>query len=225
MATADELWTWIYPPLTELVAARADDRTRSWTELRGYFLERTGLADASDHPLVADLVETLDQLSEEDSAALLDDGARLEAQVYELAVAHADPEPEAAEPAGAGEPAAADDPAYDEAEWQRFLVDNGPRWNGEDATWGQFSEWFGYHAREAGVGQPATDLLAYLDTLSAADRITTLAQYGVVIPTADAEPVRLTEEDIEGLLAEDSEFADISEDRRRELIQQVVGDH
>ncbi|HEU5469213.1 MAG TPA: hypothetical protein VFV67_01060 [Actinophytocola sp.] len=136
MATVDELWTWIYQPVQELLADRAGEAEKSWEELRASFVERAGLADPADHPLTDELVRQLDELPEDERAALLADAGRLEALVYELAERHAE--------------APAEDPD-------------------------------------------------------------------------SSEPLTLSDVDIEALLAEDAEFADIPEERRRELIAQLLG--
>jgi len=220
MPSVDELWAWLQTPVQELVSYRADNPDKTWEEHRAYFVERLGLSDPSAHPLVEELVRYLDELPDDERAELLQDTSRLEPVVLEVVERHAveDAPTDAAEP-------------YDEAAWQAFLVENGARWNGADDAWPAFREWFAYYATESGLGQPATALLDYLDPQSASERIATLAQYGVVIAAADAaeapaeeaaEPLRLSDEDVAALLAEDADFADIPEERRRELIAQIV---
>jgi hypothetical protein len=215
MPSVDELLAWLRAPLQELATERADTPDKPWDELRAYFLARTGLHDSTEHPLVDRLLSRLDELSTDERDAMLDDSGVLEAQVYELATQLADPQ------GGDSQPA---DQPYDEGAWQRFLTENGPRWSGDEESWGQFSEWFLYYANESGVGAPATALIQYLAAQAAHDRIATLAQYGVQItaPAGQAQPVQLTEENIQSLLDQTADFDDIPEERRRELIQQAA---
>jgi len=74
-------------------------------------------------------------------------------------------------------------PAYDERAWQEYLAENGPQWDGTEAAWTQFSEWFAYHAHDRGLAAPAAALLSHLVAQPVTERITTLAQYGVTIRT------------------------------------------
>lgn len=223
MPGLDELWNWVRTPVQELVSRRASGPDRPWEELRSYFVERTAVGDASNHPLVGTLVRQLDEMPESERNALLDDGDKLESYVYGVATSVAEP---ARTTAGAAVPAR----PYDEAAWQRFLTENGPRWPGDEASWKQFRDWFAYQANQSGVGQPATALLDHLDTLGVAERITTLARYGVRIaaqaPTAaEQAPVELTEKDIQSILDQATGFDDIPEDRRRELIHEIAEGH
>ncbi|HEX4701918.1 MAG TPA: hypothetical protein VH352_07310 [Pseudonocardiaceae bacterium] len=112
MSTLDELWTWISTPLHELTAARTDDRDKSWDDLRAYFVERAGLAEPSDHPVVNDMIYQLDQLSDSDRDALLGDGDKLDGFGYEIAQLYADAE--AADDSGTAEirTLLADDPEF-----------------------------------------------------------------------------------------------------------------
>lgn len=213
MPSVDELWAWVSTPIEELLAQYESDRERPWEELRAYFLERAGLSDPSQHPLVAELVRQLDELPDQERGALFDDRDRLPNLARELCEQYADDD-ESGDGAG-----------YDEAEWQRFLMENGPRWAGDEESWPQFTEWFVYVADEAGVGQPATSLVEFLGGQPVPERIATFAQYGVTIeiPVDEAEPTELTEEEIQEILAEGAQFDDIPEERRRELINEVLG--
>jgi len=126
--------------------------------------------------------------------------------------------------------AATSQQSYDEGAWRQFLVENGPRWAGTDDTWSQFSEWFIYQANQSGVGAPAAALIQHLAAQNVQDRIATLAQYGVTVtapaasagPATSAQPVALTEENVQSLLDETAGFDDIPEERRRELIRQAA---
>ncbi len=234
MSSLDELWSWVATPLRELTEQRAGNPDQSWDELRDFFVRQAGLSQPSDHPLVEETVRQLDDLSEDDRTRLLADPDRLNALVYGIAQEHAD----APEADAAAEPA-----AYDEGGWQQFLVTNGAQWAGDEASWPGFRDWLSYYANEGGFEQPATALLTYLDGQPAPERIATFAQYGVTIqPPVPAEaaeeqaapqagqgagqpeeqPVRLSEDDVQTLLGSHPEFDDIPEDRRRELIDQVL---
>ncbi len=220
MTTLDELWTWIYSPLHELVAERADNRDKSWIDLRAYFLERAELQDSADNSFVDDLLTQLDELSDSDREALLDSNDQLEAFAYAIAERHAGAD-------GAADAATAETAAgYDEAAWQQYLVENGAHWNGDEASWEQFKDWFLYYADEKGVAEPATALLSYLDSQPAEDRIATLAQYGVIIkqPQPAAEASEIDDSDTEAIremLGDDPMFADLSEDQLRQMFIEV----
>ncbi|HEX5116740.1 MAG TPA: hypothetical protein VFW65_16215 [Pseudonocardiaceae bacterium] len=290
MPGLDELWTWVRTPVQELVARRAGGPDMPWADLRAYFVERTGVGDPSGHALLGPLVRQLDEMPDSERMALLADGDKFETHVYELATTVAEPP--------------ADAQSYDETAWQRFLVENGPRWAGDEGSWDQFNAWFTYQADEAGVGQPATALMAHLGTLGVAERITTFAQYGVRIAApaetaadeggwqrflaengprwagdeaswdqfhawftyqaqeqgfgvpatelakrmagrnaaeritvfadygvriagqpvaADQAPVELTEQDLQSIFDQTADFADIPEERRKELIREIAG--
>lgn len=216
MTNAEDLWTWVHTPLAELVALRVAEPDRSWPDLRSYFVERTGLQSAEDHPLVDGFLTRLDDLPADERDALLDDSDRLEAIAYEVVTEVA-----------AAETGESPEDSYDEDTWHRFVAEYAPRWSGDDSSWAQFREWFTYHAAESAVGAPATALMGLLDTQTPEQRIATLSEYGVVItvpPDNDtASPaVELTEADVRTLLDQTTDFEDISEDRRRELIRQVA---
>jgi hypothetical protein len=316
MPSVDELWAWVRTPVEELAAKRADGRDKPWPELRAFFVDRTGVVDPSNHPLVDRLVREFDEMPDDERGTLLDDKDKFEAYVHELITEVADTDSEAvgqsyddgewqrfliengprwagseeswpqfrdwfnyqANEAGFGEPATAltghlgtlgardriatlaqygvhiagqtaesagqsaqsqaqqeeqpaDGGSYDDGEWQRFLAENGPRWAGSEESWPQFREWFDYHARERGVGAPATALTKYLASMNVPERIATFVQYGVRIAEqpigagqaeGGAQPPSLTEADIRSLLEQTTEFDDISEKRRRELIHEVT---
>lgn len=222
MPTLDELWTWIYSPLHELTAERAANRDKSWTDLRANFLERAGLRESSDDPFVADLLKQLDGLSDSDRAALLDSNDKMDGFAYDIAKQHG-----TEDDGGAAETGTDEAPAgYDETAWQQYLVENGTNWNGDEASWKQFKDWFLYYAGDKGFTEPATALLNYLDSQPAADRITTLAQYGVTIkapqPAAAAPAIDDSgTEAIRAVLGDDPMFADLTEDQRRQMLVDV----
>lgn len=96
-----------------------------------------------------------------------------------------------AEQAGYEQPVAAtaEPEQEDEAAWNTYLQTNGPFWDGTEAGWPAFVEWFLYHAREQKVGMLAT---AFCDYAAANGALAVFAQYGVTLQaheTAAAEPV------------------------------------
>jgi hypothetical protein len=221
MTTLDELWAWIYSPLHELVAERAGDRDKSWTDLRAHFLERAELQESSDNSFVDDLLTQLDELPDSDREALLDSNDQLEGFAYATAERHA------GDSAGAADAATTETAAgYDEPAWQQYLMENGAQWNGDEESWEQFKDWLLYYADEKGFAEPATALLSYLDSQPAEDRIATLAQYGVIInqpqPAADVPVIDDSgTENIRAVLGDDPMFADLSEDQLRQMFIEV----
>jgi len=175
MSMPDDVLGSMRQPLEEMRQGYNADPGKPWEERRESFLHQLGLRDASQDPVVRDLLERLDQTPEDERNKILGSD-ELESMAYAIALQHAVP----GEGAGAQRGGAAA-PAYDEQAWQAFLTQNGPQWDGTDASWEQFRQWFAYHAGQQGLGGPATALLGYLDTQPAAERITTFAQYGVTI--------------------------------------------
>lgn len=218
MSTLDELWAWIYSPLHELVAERAGNQDKSWNDLRAFFLDRAGLQTPSENTFVDELIKKLDEMPAGDRNTLLDNSDKLDALAYELARQYATTGEEAQQPDG---------PAYDEAAWQGYLARNGASWDGQQASWSQFKDWFLYYAAEAGVTRPATDLMNYLDAQAAPDRIATLARYGVIIQAtraADAAAPVADEPGTEGfreLFTDDPDFAALSPAEQRQTLIQV----
>lgn len=220
MATVDELWAWISPPLQDLAAERAGDHDKSWDELRAGFVSATG-----QHPFSEDLVQKLDDLSADDRSGLLDDKDRLDEFAYQLARQHADAEPDA----GVGAEAPAE--GYDEAAWQQYLAENGAQWDGTDGSWSQFMEWFRYYADQKGLAVPANGLLNFLNGQAVPERIATFAQYGVTIAQpqqaaqpaeqAGGSPILPTAADIQISLSEEPEFVALPEDQQAEVVAQV----
>jgi hypothetical protein len=248
MPTADEIWAWLRPPLDELKRDVVATPDQPWEARRESFLRELDLPDPSQHPVTEPLFRRLDEMPEQDRTRALGSN-EIDTIVDEYVREHADaPAAEDPDPEGPEGPegAAAMAPAYDEQAWQAYLAENGPQWDGTEATWGQFEQWFAYYAAERGLSVPAAGLLGYLTAQSAPDRITTLAQYGVTITVAGepaahqraAEPVTagekpaapaetgLTDADISAvmdeLLAENPDFASIPADRRREITAEAA---
>lgn len=71
----------------------------------------------------------------------------------------------------------ADDPAA----WNAYLTTNGSFWDGTEAGWQQFRDWFLYYAAEAGVQQSAE---IFIDDVEAQpDKIATFLRYGITVTT------------------------------------------
>jgi hypothetical protein len=142
-----------------------------------------------------------------------------------------------------------DNTAYDANAWDVYLATNGTAWDGAAASWSQFREWFLYYATEQGLAFPATGFLLAFDGKTPGERIAGFADYGITIrpsgpsgaataatdpPVVSAdEPALSADEDtadedtnalMEELLAENPEFAEISEQRRLELIAEVLSE-
>lgn len=166
MATQEELWTWIYEPLQELESQVRDAPGTAWEPLRAAFLERAGLREPSDHPLIEDLFRQLDEMSEDDRNRLLSDTA-LDAFVYELAGAHAEATPDA-------EP----EPGEDSSRWLSYLGETGPLWDGTEESWPRFRDWLRYDANERGLGGWAD---AFLAEAEHADKLELFARHDVAI--------------------------------------------
>jgi hypothetical protein len=79
-----------------------------------------------------------------------------------------------------GEPA---DEGYDEAAWQEFLAEYGPRWDGDESSWEGFKQWFLYTADQQGLAVPANQFVIYVENQQ--DKVATFEQYGVRLATAE----------------------------------------
>ena len=134
--------------------------------------------------------------------------------------------PDAASPATAQN----DDPDA----WNSYLAQNGPRWDGTEASWGQFRDWFLYDAAEHHVGTSAQGFIALAES---GDKRTVFATYGVTLPaaaspeTGGAEDLlhrlrhHVMEPALAQILADHPELAELGEDRLRELLAEVTADH
>jgi hypothetical protein len=103
---------------------------------------------------------------------------------YDRLVAQHEPVQAGAAPEAAdgADPRQGETPDHAGGNWNAFLAENGPRWNGTDQAWGPFKEWFLYTAAEHGVTQPAESFLAYVDAQQ--NKASVFAQYGVTIAAA-----------------------------------------
>lgn len=236
MASVDEIWGWIYEPVQELKRDYTTAPDTPWNTLRESFLTKLGLSTADQNPMIEELLRKLDDMSDSDRNDIIG-GDRLDDLAYEYAQRHgvaavADPAPAVAQEQV--QQTTSTEESYDPQKWQEFLEENGPVWDGTDAAWSQFKEWFLYYAREGGFEAPATSLLDYLSSQDGAGRIATLETYRVIIrpvsaapsePSAQAEP-EVTATDMDGLMAElleeNPEFRDIPEDRRKEIITELL---
>jgi hypothetical protein len=171
MSTPDDVLGWIRPPLEEL---KHTDPGTPWQESRESFLRQLGLSDASQHPVVQELLERLDEAPEEERNSILSSD-KLDSMAEELCRQHAPAQDEAVQEE------AGDQTGYDEQAWQAYLAQNGTQWDGTEESWEQFRQWFAYYASEQGLSAPATKFLDYLTPQPAAERIATFAQYGVPI--------------------------------------------
>jgi hypothetical protein len=139
------------------------------------------------------------------------------------------------ESAGQAASAPAAERHYDEAAWSQFLIANGSFWDGTQASWARYRDWFAGTAAAQGFGPPVAGLLTYLEAQAVPDRISTLAAYGVIVAEA-AQPAATPDAPrgassgrdefarslMAELLASQPELAAISEDRRWELLAGVL---
>jgi hypothetical protein len=216
----DEVWGWLYQPLQDLKQDHAADPDKPWDVRRAAFLEQLGLTDPAEHPVTHLLIQRLEGLSDEDRHSLLsaDD---IDTVAYEV-VQQCTSEP--------GEDAG----AVDDNAWHAFVATNLALWDGAAESWPQFAEWFVYHGGEQNLGTPAKTFADHVTGMSNEERISTIAQYGVTIATpatpAGTPPAPVTAADestkalIDEILKERPELAAIPEERRLELIAQVLAE-
>jgi hypothetical protein len=79
--------------------------------------------------------------------------------------------------------APADGAQEDEGAWNKYLLTNGPQWDGTMASWDAFVEWFLYHAAEQGVGGFARAFCTYAAEVGPGE---VFDQYGVTLHAAAA---------------------------------------
>ncbi|MBB4912254.1 hypothetical protein [Actinophytocola algeriensis] len=228
MSTKDELWQWLGEPLQELSRHRLEQPEAEWQERRVYFLEKLSITDPAPYPAVDALLRHLDELPEDQRDALLDNPDEL----TRVADDHLDQYAEAAQetPEEAG---------FDQQAWWAFLAENATLWNGTDEHWAEFEPWLLSAATDHGFGEATEALLAPVRGQGADAVRAVLAEYGVVIPEqAPAEPgqaqeigqvevptpTEFADANMAELLAEDPEFAELSEERRMALIAEVLAE-
>jgi hypothetical protein len=161
MANVEERWAVLFPPLQELKA----ESDRPWEIRQAEFLDKLGLTEAEQDPVVEAFLSHLADLSPADRAALLRT-EQVDHLLYQL-LQQSTPVPAA--------------PTFDDVAWLSYLSTHGPYWDGTEPEWVPFRVWFAYEAQQIGLGGPALALLEYLEAQPAADRIATFAQYGVTI--------------------------------------------
>lgn len=121
----------------------------------------------------------------------------------------------------------------DPESWNQYLAQNGPRWDGSDASWQQFRDWFVYDAAAHGVGTSAQGFIALAER---GDKQQVFADYGVALPTTATDATgtddlldRLHQEVMQPALAQillaDPELAALGEDRLHELLAEITADH
>jgi hypothetical protein len=230
MSTKDELWQWLGEPLKELRQHRLDQPDLEWSARREFFLERLSISDPSGYPAVDALLRDLDERPVEQRDELLaniDELTRL-TDGYIDQFAETEPETEAA---GEAE--------FDQEAWWAFLTEHASGWNGTDEHWVDFEPWLLTLATEHGFGEATESLLVPLRAQGAAAVRAVLAEYGVQVaeepsaepeaeePSAEVElptPAEFAEANMADLLAEDPEFAELSEERRMALIAEVLAE-
>jgi hypothetical protein len=227
MSTKDELWQWLGEPLQELSRHRVEQPDAEWQQRREFFLEKLSIADPAPYPAVDALLRHLDELPADQRDPLLDNPDELARLADAYLDQYADVEAE--------EPVAAE---FDQQAWWAFLAENAALWNGTDEHWAEFEPWLLSTAADHGFGEATESLLAPLRGQGGAAVRAVLAEYGVVI--AEQTPVAPETEAVEAvelptaaefaeanmaeLLAEDPEFAELSEERRMALIAEVLAE-
>jgi hypothetical protein len=164
MGNTDETWAAVYPPLQELKA----ETDSPWEERRGAFLDKLGLSEPSQDPVVAAFFTHVEDLPDTQRDELLS-GDEVDTLLYGFIEQYSE---------------SSDSDSTDSADssaWDAFLADKGPYWDGSEESWPQFYEWFAYEAHQAGVGAHADELLAELAAQDIDDRIITFGRSGVTI--------------------------------------------
>lgn len=225
MSTKDELWQWLGEPLQELSRHRIEQPDADWQERRTFFLEKLSIADPSPYPAVDALLRYLDELPADQRDPILDNPDELIRLTDAYVDEYADAETEA--------PAEAE---FDQQAWWAFLAENAALWNGTDEHWTEFEPWLLSTAADHGFGEATESLLAPLRGQGGVAVRAVLAEYGVVIAeqappepeqaeaVALPTPAEFAETNMADLLAEDPEFAELSEERRMALIAEVLAE-
>jgi hypothetical protein len=194
MAYFDDLWNWLSPAVVELRTKAQDEPELTWDGARAFFLDKLSLRDPADQPAVNNIIRRLEGLGDRDRADLLrteglDTLAQEEVRSYARTVeAAAARQP--AEPVQQADPTPAEPAAYDPDAWANYLRDTKASWAGDEAGWPTFRAEFITGAGATGLTTQAENLILFLDAQTVAERITTLAQYGITVQArpAAAEP-------------------------------------
>jgi hypothetical protein len=229
MSTKDELWQWLGEPLKELRQHRLDQPDLEWSARREFFLERLSISDPAGYPAVDALLRDLEERPVEQRDELLADSDELTRLTDGYVDQFAETESEAA---GEAE--------FDQEAWWAFLTEHASGWNGTDEHWVDFEPWLLALAADHGFGEATESLLVPLRTQGAAAVRAVLAEYGVQVaePELSAEPAaeeqaaevelptpeEFAEANMADLLAEDPDFAELSEERRMALIAEVLAE-
>ena len=154
MADLGEQWASVYQPLQDM---KSDG---PWTAKRAEFIGK--LPDAQD-PAIGAFLAYMDAMT---------DGQRVEAfrteQADSLLYGYLEQYSDSS----------SSDEESDASPWEEFVATNAPVWDGEEATWDQFREWFSYYANEAGFGTELAALLAEADAQDIEGRIATFGREG-----------------------------------------------
>lgn len=199
-ATEDALSAWIWQPIEQLRQQIQYQPDRPWSEHSASLLNDLGLSDPQQHPLTELLYRHLDTNYQQDDQAVqvffastaIDEWLRW--AIPELAASWQDAGQTG--PDGGQDTTAAGDDQYDPAAWQAFLSTNAILWDGTDATWQQFVDWFCYQAAGHGFGAPATGLVEHLRPMTAAERVSVLYHtYQVPLNVAVPAPTDVRDAD------------------------------
>lgn len=166
MSNLEDRWAAFFRPLQELKA----ESDSPWELRQAEFLDQLGLTDAEQDPVVDAFFRHLDDMTDDDRAALLRT-EQADHLLYQLLQQY--------EPAF--EQVVVEASAFDGDVWLAYLTSHGPYWDGTETEWVSFRVWFAYEAQQVGLGGPALALLEYLEAQPVPDRIITFAQYGVTI--------------------------------------------
>src|SRR5262245_3481890 len=167
--TIEDVWSWLCRPLQDL----KQEPGESWESRRHTFLDKLGLTEPAQHPVVEQFIHQLDEMPADERDNLLGSD-NLDTLAYELV--HKSVPAKTTDPDG-----------YDESAWHDFLATNLPVWNGTEDSWAQFAEWFTFHAGEKDLHAPAAAFVFYLQGMPNEDRVVTCAQYGVTIQASSPD--------------------------------------
>lgn len=230
MSTKDELWQWLGEPLQELRQHQLDQPDLEWTAHREFFLERLSISDSSGYPVLDAFLRDLEERPADQRAELLANIDELNRLADQYIDQFADPETETGAP---------EEAEFDQEAWWAFLMEHASGWNGTDEHWVDFEPWLLTMAAEHGFGDATEALLAPVRGQGAAAVRAVLTEYGVRIAEPPAEapeateapeavelptPEEFAEANMAELLAEDPEFAELSEERRMALIAEVLAE-
>src|SRR5215475_8659564 len=164
MSTTTTDWT----AISEAVQTMKSGTGLCREERRSQFVANLPELDAAADYAVSQLLPWLDGMTDEQRAATFR-GEEFDTALVNLATEYVPPAP-------------------DPEQWYAYVREAGPAWDGHAETWDAFSEWFRYYAYEPGFGTYAEDLMADLDGRTNPERLSALAEFGVVLGSAIADP-------------------------------------